>query len=62
MARLGLLGHRPAPEPPRPVCGKNSPRSPDAATPRSGGLMVRGDPLDQERTIASAIAVGVKLL
>ena len=24
-----------------------------------GGLMVRGDPLDQERTIASAIAAGV---
>src|SRR5258707_3284213 len=24
-----------------------------------GGLMVRGDPLDQERTIARAIAVGV---
>jgi aryl-alcohol dehydrogenase-like predicted oxidoreductase len=27
-----------------------------------GGLMVRGDPADQERTIASAIAAGVKLL
>src|SRR6202047_3996907 len=24
-----------------------------------GGLMVRGDPLDQERTIASAIAAGI---
>jgi aryl-alcohol dehydrogenase-like predicted oxidoreductase len=24
-----------------------------------GGLMVRGDPLDQERTIARAIAAGV---
>jgi L-galactose dehydrogenase/L-glyceraldehyde 3-phosphate reductase len=24
-----------------------------------GGLMVRGDPLDQERTVASAIAAGV---